>query len=50
VQTKVVQLLAVDGDWQAVQGELKAGDQVVTDGADRLRSGSMVEVVKAAKP
>ncbi len=50
VQTKLVQLLAVDGDWQAVQGELKAGDQVVTDGADRLRSGSMVEVVKAAKP
>ena len=50
VQTRVVQLLTVDGDWQAVQGELKAGDLVVTDGADRLRNGSKVEVVKAAKP
>lgn len=50
VQTRVVQLLAVDGDWQAVQGELQAGDLVVTDGADRLRTGSKVEVVKAAKP
>ena len=50
VQTKVVQLLAVEGEWQAVQGDLKAGDVVVTDGADRLRTGSTVEVVKAAKP
>ena len=45
-----VQLLAVDGDMQAVLGDLKVGDQVVTDGADRLRHGSTVEVVKAAKP
>ncbi|NBX55964.1 MAG: efflux RND transporter periplasmic adaptor subunit [Betaproteobacteria bacterium] len=50
VQTRVVQLLGVDGDWQAVRGELKVGEQVVTDGADRLRSGSKVEVVKAAMP
>ncbi len=50
VQTKPVQLLAVDGDWQAVQGELQVGDKVVTDGADRLRTGSTVEVVKAIKP
>ncbi len=50
VQTKLVELLAVDGDWQAVTGDLKVGDVVVTDGADRLRSGSVVEVVKAAKP
>ena len=50
VQTKVVQLLAVEGDWQAVQGDLKAGEMVVTDGADRLRTGSTVEMVKAAKP
>jgi multidrug efflux system membrane fusion protein len=50
VQTKLVELLAVDGDWQAVTGDLKVGDVVVTDGADRLRSGSAVEVVKAAKP
>ncbi|NCV62417.1 MAG: hypothetical protein EBW49_00435 [Betaproteobacteria bacterium] len=46
-----VQLLAVQDDWQAVKAEgLKEGDSVVTDGADRLRSGSKVEVVKAAKP
>lgn len=51
VRTQRVQLEAVDGDWQAVQplqGELKPGDRVVTDGADRLRDGSRVEVVKAS--
>jgi multidrug efflux system membrane fusion protein len=46
-----VQLLSAQDDWQAVQSDaLKEGDSVVTDGADRLRSGSKVEVVKAAKP
>ena len=50
VQVQTVQLEAVEGDWQAVKADLKAGQQVVTDGADRLRSGSMVEVVKAPKP
>jgi multidrug efflux system membrane fusion protein len=50
VQVKAVQLEAVEGDWQAVIAELKAGQQVITDGADRLRNGSGVEVVKAAKP
>lgn len=50
VQVQAVQLEAVEGDWQAVIADLKAGQQVVTDGADRLRSGSGVEVVKAAKP
>jgi len=46
-----VQLLSTQDDWQAVQSDaLKEGDSVVTDGADRLRSGSKVEVVKAAKP
>ena len=34
-----------DGDWIAVQGELAAGDKVVTDGADRLREGARVEVI-----
>ena len=50
VKTQRVQLDAVDGDWQAVQaiqGELKPGDRIVTDGADRLRDGSRVEVVKS---
>ena len=50
VQVQTVQLEAVEGDWQAVKADLKAGQQVVTDGADRLRSGSGVEVVKAPKP
>jgi len=50
VQVQTVQLEAVEGDWQAVKSDLKAGQQVVTDGADRLRSGSGVEVVKARKP
>ena len=50
VQVQTVQLEAVEGDWQAVKADLQAGQQVVTDGADRLRSGSGVEVVKASKP
>jgi multidrug efflux system membrane fusion protein len=50
VQVQTVQLEAVEGDWQAVKADLKAGQQVVTDGADRLRSGSEVEVVKARNP
>jgi len=51
VKSVAVQLSAVQDDRQAIQSdELKEGDSVVTDGADRLRSGSKVEVVKAAKP
>jgi multidrug efflux system membrane fusion protein len=50
IRLQNVQLLAVDGDMQAVLGDLKVGEQVVTDGADRLRNGSTVEVVKPAKP
>jgi membrane fusion protein, multidrug efflux system len=51
VRTQRVQLLALQGDLQAVQipegqGTLKAGQWVVTDGADRLRDNSRVEVVK----
>ena len=51
VQPVPVQLLANQGDQQALEAKgLNAGDRVVTDGADRLRAGSKVEVVKAAKP
>lgn len=39
-----------EGDWVSVQGELVAGDKVVTDGADRLREGIKVEVIAAARP
>ncbi len=45
VTVRAVRPGAVDGDWVAVQGELAAGDRVVTDGADRLREGAKVEVI-----
>ncbi len=35
----------VDGDWVAVSGEIKPGDRVVSDGADKLRDGAKVEVI-----
>ena len=47
VALRKVQVLATDGDWTGVQGEIKPGDQVVTDGADRLRDGGKAEVIKA---
>jgi multidrug efflux system membrane fusion protein len=34
-----------DGEWVSIQGAVKAGEQVVTDGADRLRPGARVEVI-----
>jgi len=40
-----VRLGAADGDWVSVQGEVAPGDKVVTDGADRLREGSKVDVI-----
>lgn len=36
-----------DGKITAVEGELKPGDRVVTDGTDRLRPGAKVEVIAA---
>ena len=36
---------AVDGDWVAVTGEVKAGDKVVTDGVDKLRDGARAEII-----
>lgn len=52
----VVQELASNEGWSAVEGELQAGDQVVTEGQFRLNDGSSVNVVhpdkmkKAPKP
>ena len=40
---------ATEGDWTSVQGELAVGEQVVTDGADRLREGAQVEVIVPQK-
>lgn len=39
----------VDGELVAVDGPLKPGDQVVTDGADKLRDGAKVEVITPEK-
>ncbi len=47
-----VRLLGSDGDWQAIapEGELRPGDAVVADGADRLRDGSRVDVINTLDP
>ena len=45
VATRVVKPGATDGDWTAVEGPLRAGENVVIDGADRLRDGARVEVI-----
>ena len=38
-----------DGDYVSVRGDLNPGDQVVTDGIDRLREGAQVTVVDSDK-
>lgn len=47
-----VRMLGGDGDWQAIapEGELRPGDAVVADGADRLRDGSRVDVIQTLEP
>jgi multidrug efflux system membrane fusion protein len=45
VAVRRVRLGATEGDWIAIQGELAAGESVVTDGADRLREGAKVDVI-----
>ena len=50
VSMRRIRLGATEGDWVSVQGELAAGDKVVTDGADRLREGAKVEVITPAAP
>ncbi len=53
VKTIKVNVLASQDSFQAIevlQGALQAGDLVVTDGADRLRDGGRVEVVKPTTP
>lgn len=45
-----VKLGAVDGDWvaitdQAQPGEIKPGDKLVIDGADKLRHGAKAEII-----
>ena len=50
VRVRRVQPGAVDGEWISVQGDVKVGDVVVTDGTDRLREGASVEVVIPPAP
>ncbi len=38
-----------DGDRVSVRGDLQPGDQVVTDGIDRLREGAQVSIIAADK-
>ena len=45
VTVRKVESGVVDGDRVSVTGELAEGDQVVTDGADRLREGAKVEPI-----
>ncbi|MCV2361265.1 MdtA/MuxA family multidrug efflux RND transporter periplasmic adaptor subunit [Paucibacter sp. TC2R-5] len=47
VSVQRVQAGASDQGWVSVQGGgLQAGERIVTDGVDRLREGSQVEVIK----
>jgi len=48
VTMRRVRLGATEGEWVSVDGELSAGERVVTDGADRLREGAKVEVIAPA--
>ena len=51
VALRLVKLGATDGDAVSVEGDLAEGQQVVTDGADRLRDGAKVDVITpAARP
>lgn len=46
VSIQRVQAGASEGGWVSVQAKLAPGERVVTDGVDRLREGSTVEVIK----
>lgn len=45
VSLKPVKTATSDGEWTSIQGDLQPGDKVVTEGAERLRDGSKVEVI-----
>jgi multidrug efflux system membrane fusion protein len=49
VTQRKIKVGVADGDRVSVQGELQPGDQVVTDGIDRLREGAQVTVIEADK-
>ncbi|HWI36134.1 MAG TPA: multidrug transporter subunit MdtA, partial [Burkholderiales bacterium] len=47
VELRTVTLGPLDGQRQAINNGLRAGETVVTDGVDRLRPGAQVEVASA---
>lgn len=47
VTQRRIRVGVTDGDRVSVEGELQEGDQVVTDGIDRLREGAKVAVIDA---
>ena len=47
VSTRVVRPGATDRDWTAIEGPVREGENVVIDGADRLRDGAKVEIIAA---
>ncbi|SEA44259.1 MULTISPECIES: MdtA/MuxA family multidrug efflux RND transporter periplasmic adaptor subunit [Acidovorax] len=47
VTQRRIRVGVADGDRVSVEGELNDGDQVVTDGIDRLREGAKVAVIDA---
>ena len=49
VKSVPVTLGAVDGEWMAMGEQLKPGERVVTDGADKLRDGAKVDVIVPEK-
>jgi multidrug efflux system membrane fusion protein len=48
VSVRRVRVGITEGDLTSIQGEISAGEQVVTDGADRLREGAKVDVITPA--
>ncbi len=47
VTARALQPGPVNGAWMAVEAQLQPGDQVVTDGMDKLREGARVNVIAA---
>ena len=48
IAVKPVKIKVTEGELTAVEGDVKAGDLLVTDGADKLREGAKVELAKKA--
>lgn len=46
IAVKPVKVTVTEGNLTAVEGEIKAGDLLVTDGADKLREGAKVQLAK----